>query len=734
MATVVDAFVVELGLDPKALKKGAQQAQTLFGNVTAGAGKMSAGVSKATDTAADSFRHLERNALAFLAVLTGGKALKAFVSDTTASNVAAGQLARNLGTSVNTLTTWQKVAEAAGGSASDMSSSLGSLVSQFQTIDGRRNLGMAFGQMGVRLEDAHGKLRDFNALLPDMARAAQRLGPQLFSTLAGQAGFSQGAINMLELGPKRIEALYKSLKQYEPTERDSRASGQLLADWTKLTAQSESFGRSIMTDLSPEVHHLMTLIGGVIDKNQGWLRQDIDQYVTRFGDAIEHVDWQGVGDELKRWWDYLKGIDWAEIEKRVEGFATDADSAAKAVGGWVKVAEVLFALWAGKKFIEVLANVRALAAASGVGIGALSKLLAMSRAKAGEETAEATTKTAGAASAAGAGAKAAEGATENASRVSRSASALKFAGSALKAAGLAGDAYMVGDLFWNGAEPALAKDDTLHAKPYNGPFATDNDANFPTYAASVASIEHARYDQMGGSGNAYAGKYQMGEDAIKDAASLLHTRVPTKKEFLHNPEMQERFFRAYTKSNERALYLFSSKFRQMPEELKMAVLGYAHNQGAKGARNWLNTGIAKRDGFGTYADRYSNLFLSNLKESRGYVPDRLIIEPKTNAPRQDYDQNSFSGAVVASIVRQKPSSPETSGSPSQFAYVKAMQKSMGTLDSLAAVKGSGDTSNTITNNINIHAPNSDPKAIAREARNAFDSVTFRARQANIRLT
>lgn len=166
----------------------------------------------------------------------------------------------------------------------------------------------------------------------------------------------------------------------------------------------------------------------------------------------------------------------------------------------------------------------------------------------------------------------------------------------------------------------------------------------------------------------------------------------------------------------------------------MAVLGYAHNQGAKGARNWLNTGIAKRDGFGTYADRYSNLFLSNLKKSRGYVPDRPIIEPKENAPQQDYDQNSFSGAAVASIVRQKPPSPETPGDSRQLSYVQAIQKSMGTLDSLAAAKGAGDTSNTITNNINIHAPNSDPKAIAREARNAFDSVTFRARQANIRLT
>lgn len=664
MATVVDALVVELGLDPKALRKGAQQVQTLFGNVTSGAGKMSAGVSKATDTAADSFRHLERNALAFFAVLTGGKALKAFVSDTTASNVAAGQLARNLGTSVNTLTTWQKVAEAAGGSASDMSSSLGSLVSQFQTIDGRRNLGMAFGQMGVRLEDAHGKLRDFNALLPDMARAAQRLGPQLFSTLAGQAGFSQGAINMLELGPKRIEALYKSLKQYEPTERDSRASGQLLADWTKLTAQSESFGRSIMTDLSPEVHHLMTLIGGVIDKNQGWLRQDIDQYVTRFGDAIEHVDWKGVGDELKRWWDYLKGIDWADIEKRVDGFATDADSAAKAVGGWAKAAEILFALWAGKKFMEVLANVRALSVASGAGLGTLSKLLA------------------------------AAGAHE----------ALKY----------------------------LDPNDDLGTwidKHIPGASALDNFASHFGLGRSYAT--QGAQKVLKGADPAAMIKFTnmaMASGWSKEQATGLLANAMTESSLnpmavngvayglmQWHPDRQA----AYTKLYGHTMQSVHDKETAMREQMDFANWELTHTE--KGAGDLLR----QANNAGVAAAIVSNYF-ERPKDVSGEIAKRGALADYLASP------NSVVGAALSNGPLTPSAAPQPStGGDNLARYMDSMRAS---INAPTPSGSSGDTSNTITNNFNIHAPNNDPKAIAREARNAFDSVAFRARQANIRLT
>lgn len=376
MPTMIDSLVVSLGLDTKAVVKGQQQAEGAFKHVQTSASKMGDGVAAAANAAGDAFHSLERKALAFFAVLTAGKTLKAFISDTTTANVAAGNMARNLGVSVNSLTAWQKAAQAAGGSAEDVSGSLGSLVSQFQTIDGRRNLGMTFGQMGVRLEGANGQLRSMNDLMPDLARAAQRLGPQLFSALGSQAGFSQGFMNLLEQGPERIQKLYASLQKYAPTERDTRASAQLLEDWTKLTAQSEAFGRSIMTDLTPEIHQLMQWVSGLIDRNQVWLRQDIDQYIKKFGDEIQSVDWRGIGQQIKQWWDYLTSINWQQIGQDVKNFASGADNVAKALGGWQNVAEGLFALWVGSKFLAVLRNVQLLAAASGAGLGGISKLIA----------------------------------------------------------------------------------------------------------------------------------------------------------------------------------------------------------------------------------------------------------------------------------------------------------------------------------------------------------------------
>lgn len=375
MATVIDALVVTLGLDPKGVQKGGKEATTAFGKVTQGATKMGKEVSAGVDSAADSFRDLQRNALAFFAVLTAGKTLKAFIADTTSSNVAAGNLARNLGTSVKSLTTWQRAAQAMGGTAEDVSSSMGSLVSQFQTIEGRRNLGLVFGQLHVNLTDANGQLRSMNELMPDLAASAQQLGPQLFSALGGQAGFSQGFINLLEQGPEKVRALYQSLQRYAPTERDTKASAQLYEDWTKLTAQSEAFGRSLMTSLTPEVHELFRTISNLVDtRADGWLAS-IKYEADQFNASVQSVNWREVGDEIKRWLDYLRSINWQAIGQDVKIFAGGADDAAQAIGGWTRAAEVLFGLWVGAKFLQVLANVRALAGAAGLGLGGLGKII-----------------------------------------------------------------------------------------------------------------------------------------------------------------------------------------------------------------------------------------------------------------------------------------------------------------------------------------------------------------------
>ncbi|GBR56506.1 transglycosylase SLT domain-containing protein [Gluconobacter sphaericus] len=375
MPTLIDSLVIELNLNAAGTKKGAKEASGALDGLKDRASSLKSNVEQAAKGGSDAFRGLTREALSFFAVLTAGKTLKAFVAENTRANVELGNLSRNLGTSAQTLGTWQTVAESFGGTASDVSGSMQSLVSQFQTIEGRRNLSLTFTQMGVALQDANGKLRSMNDLMPDLARSAQRMGPQLFSALGSQAGFSQGFINMLEQGPEKIEALYGSLKKYAPTAADTKASGQLMMDWVKLTAQSESFGRSIMTASEPALHNLMQTISGLIDANQDWIKTDIVDFIKRMNKALDDGDWRGIVTDAHAFADVVRGINWKGIIDGISQFAKEANSGAEAIGGWKRVAEGFFALWVGSKFLRVLSGITMLARVSGIGLASLTKLI-----------------------------------------------------------------------------------------------------------------------------------------------------------------------------------------------------------------------------------------------------------------------------------------------------------------------------------------------------------------------
>ena len=45
----------------------------------------------------------------------------------------------------------------------------------------------------------------------------------------------------------------------------------------------------------------------------------------------------------------------------------------------------------------------------------------------------------------------------------------------------------------------------------------------------------------------------------------------------------------------------------MSEKEKLGVLGYAHNQGATAAEEWLYTGVSGKDANGTLGDEYTSL-------------------------------------------------------------------------------------------------------------------------------
>jgi len=137
--------------------------------------------------------------------------------------------------------------------------------------------------------------------------------------------------------------------------------------------------------------------------------------------------------------------------------------------------------------------------------------------------------------------------------------------------------------------------------------------DFSLFRDVVANIESkGKYDIQGGAGGMYAGRYQMGAAARQDAARLLGEEyqgdtAEARKRFREDPEMQERYFAAYTMANHRYL-MRNPKYAKMSNQEKLRVLGYAHNQGMRAAEEWLNRGMTAsgEDAFGTKGSRYSD--------------------------------------------------------------------------------------------------------------------------------
>ena len=165
------------------------------------------------------------------------------------------------------------------------------------------------------------------------------------------------------------------------------------------------------------------------------------------------------------------------------------------------------------------------------------------------------------------------------------------------------------------------------------------------YQDVIGGIESGnRYNIFGGANDHYDGRYQLGRDAKIDAGNALGidlSHTPEAREaFRSDPKLQDDAFRAYTEQNHKTLSRLSPEYKSLSPEEQLAVLGYAHNQGAGGALNWLRSGVAGKDAFGTSGTKYSNALsnifgnVQNVGKSLGTGVQNLFT-PGSSSPSRD---------------------------------------------------------------------------------------------------
>ena len=182
------------------------------------------------------------------------------------------------------------------------------------------------------------------------------------------------------------------------------------------------------------------------------------------------------------------------------------------------------------------------------------------------------------------------------------------------------------------------------------PLTTLSEGLYQQIKKPIAKIESGNranpYATIGGDARLYDGKYQFGwraktdlrnnpsmtdeevaklqqidPEVFKDLSEEEKARMGPQIEasraaFRADPNLQEKSFRLYINQNHNTLTKNSAKYRAMDEKNKLAVLGYAHNQGAEAALEWLTTKVVGLDAFGTRGDKYSEAIVKELSKRK----------------------------------------------------------------------------------------------------------------------
>lgn len=153
-------------------------------------------------------------------------------------------------------------------------------------------------------------------------------------------------------------------------------------------------------------------------------------------------------------------------------------------------------------------------------------------------------------------------------------------------------------------------------------------SQYDAYREAVGHIESRNNPDQGagGAGGHYYGMYQFGTAATETTSAFLKDDI-SKEEFEGNQDLAEKHFDALSYLNHKTLSK-NDEYNALSKEKKLAVLGYAHNQGAGGARKWLQTGKEGMDAFGTSGKKYYTAILKALKDVNEEEPAEPEVKPK----------------------------------------------------------------------------------------------------------
>lgn len=247
MPTVIDEFIVKLGLDPSDFNRQQKKAGEEFiktkQTVVAGGKEIENTLGKMGVAAAE-----------FFGAFASARALVDFAIDVVKTDAYLGRLAYSLDTTVSTLSKWRGAATLAGGSAKGITSTIEHLTDEIQNfaITGQSTVIPYFRALGIATVDSRGKMRDMGDILLDVADRIHGLDPARARAFLENMGIDQDTINILLQGKPALQAYLDEMQKIGvASNQDSAAAIKLKQSWNELSLSATALGRNMVTAVSP---------------------------------------------------------------------------------------------------------------------------------------------------------------------------------------------------------------------------------------------------------------------------------------------------------------------------------------------------------------------------------------------------------------------------------------------------------------------------------------------------
>jgi hypothetical protein len=218
-----------------------------------------------------------------------------------------------LGVSTQDLQAYRAAAKLAGLSAEDMTGSLKSLGRTIEDATYGRNQDalVMMQKFGITLHRTKDGAVDATRAMKDVANAivAQKGNVQAQGLIAGAFGV-ESLLPLLQKGEKGIDAFVQQARSMGLVFDDKQlAQGQKFNEnMLRLEASATRLKYKFGDALAPAVQRVLDVVSRLVDKYGDVVATKVSEYVEKFANWIDHVDWDKTTSQIGKFVDSIGGV------------------------------------------------------------------------------------------------------------------------------------------------------------------------------------------------------------------------------------------------------------------------------------------------------------------------------------------------------------------------------------------------------------------------------------------